>query len=181
MSAPLICPTGKSLPSQNFRHVQPFLQKYSDFQKTQISLYPLLSRPTEGRIAIVTDAGRDAVDAEVPITNGIDADGEVVWSRHPDAGVRSAGSIPLTTVANKPGTPGRARRNPLKPLRGECRVNRCDRGDYARMLFITRIRGCGRIARPAFPAPSVQEAKEFLHNSGAARREIVDPYSPFEN
>ena len=27
-----------------------------------------------------------------------------------------------TTVANKPGTPGRARRKPLKPLRGECRV-----------------------------------------------------------
>ena len=27
-----------------------------------------------------------------------------------------------TTVANKPGTPGRARRKPLKPLCGECRV-----------------------------------------------------------
>jgi hypothetical protein len=26
--------------------------------------------PHEGRLAIVTDAGRDAVDAEVPITNG---------------------------------------------------------------------------------------------------------------
>src|SRR5216684_3774074 len=31
-------------------------------------------------------------------------------------------------------SPGRARRKPLKPLRGECRVNRCDRGDYARVL-----------------------------------------------
>jgi hypothetical protein len=29
---------------------------------------------------IVTNAGRDAVDAEAPITNGADADGEVVWS-----------------------------------------------------------------------------------------------------
>jgi hypothetical protein len=46
--------------------------------------------PLEGRIAIVTDAGRDAVDAEAPLTNGAEADGEVVWSRHPDAGVRSA-------------------------------------------------------------------------------------------
>jgi len=36
--------------------------------------------PHEGRLAIVTDAGRDAVDAEVPITNGAEADGEVVWS-----------------------------------------------------------------------------------------------------
>jgi hypothetical protein len=40
------------------------LQKYSDFPKTQISLYPQPSRPTEGRLAIVTDAGRDAVDAD---------------------------------------------------------------------------------------------------------------------
>jgi hypothetical protein len=36
--------------------------------------------PLEGRLAIVTDAGRDAVDVEVPITNGAEADGEVVWS-----------------------------------------------------------------------------------------------------
>jgi hypothetical protein len=36
--------------------------------------------PPEGRLAIVTDAGRDAVDAKVPITNGIAADGEDVWS-----------------------------------------------------------------------------------------------------
>jgi hypothetical protein len=34
----------------------------------------------KGRLAIVTNAGRDAVDAEVPITNGIEAYGEVVWS-----------------------------------------------------------------------------------------------------
>ena len=38
------------------------------------------SRSQEGRLAIVTDAGRDAVDADVPITNGIKADGEDVWS-----------------------------------------------------------------------------------------------------
>jgi hypothetical protein len=38
------------------------------------------SRPTEGRLAIVTDAGRDAVDVDVPLTNGTEADGEVVWS-----------------------------------------------------------------------------------------------------
>jgi hypothetical protein len=50
--------------------VQPLSQKYSDFPKTQITLYPRPSRPTEGRLAIVTDAGRDAVDADVPLTNG---------------------------------------------------------------------------------------------------------------
>jgi len=32
-----------------------------------------------GALAIVTDAGRDAMDADVPLTNGTEADGEVVW------------------------------------------------------------------------------------------------------
>ena len=35
---------------------------------------------TEGRFAIVTDVRRDAMDAAVSLTNGTDADGEVVWS-----------------------------------------------------------------------------------------------------
>ena len=46
----------------------------------QIRLYDLPSRPTEGRLAIVTDAGRDAVDADALLTNGAEADGEGVWS-----------------------------------------------------------------------------------------------------
>ena len=42
----------------------------------------MIRRPVslEGRFAIVTDAGQDAVDVEVPITNGTEADGEAVWS-----------------------------------------------------------------------------------------------------
>src|ERR1700736_2273407 len=36
--------------------------------------------PLEGRFAIVTNAGWDAVDADVPLTNGTEADGEGVWS-----------------------------------------------------------------------------------------------------
>jgi len=61
--------------------VQPLSQKYSLF--TPDPNHRLIHRrlvPHEGRLAIVTDAGRDAVDAEVPITNGAEADGEVVWS-----------------------------------------------------------------------------------------------------
>ena len=42
-----------------------------------IRCYPV---PLEGRIAIVTNAGRGAVDVEGPITNGAEADGEDVWS-----------------------------------------------------------------------------------------------------
>jgi hypothetical protein len=36
--------------------------------------------PSEGRLAIVTDAGRDAVDADGALTNALEADGEAVWS-----------------------------------------------------------------------------------------------------
>jgi hypothetical protein len=43
--------------------VKPLMQKYSVFPKWQITLYPRLSTPLEGRIAIVTDAGLDAMDA----------------------------------------------------------------------------------------------------------------------
>jgi hypothetical protein len=63
-----------------------------------------LSRSTEGRLAIVTDAGRDAVDAKAPLTNGVKADGEVVWSRRPDAGVKFVMMLRITRtmVTKKP-------------------------------------------------------------------------------
>jgi len=55
-------PTGKSLICLS----SPPLQKYSDFQKTQITFITFPSCPTEGRLEIVTDAGQDAVDADAP-------------------------------------------------------------------------------------------------------------------
>ena len=55
---------------------------------------------------------------------------------------------------NKARSPGRARRKPLKPLRGECRAfSGVTVVTNARAFYTTR--GCGRIGRPAFPAPSV--------------------------
>src|SRR6266516_368592 len=57
----------------------------------------------------------------VPLTNGADADGEVVWFWRPDAGVKSARRSADDGV-KQAWSPGRARRKPLKPLRGECRV-----------------------------------------------------------
>jgi hypothetical protein len=44
------------------------------------------------------------VDAAARETGDANADGEVVWSWHPDAGVKSA-ETPMT-VANKPGHRG---------------------------------------------------------------------------
>src|SRR5579863_2089905 len=68
-------------------------------------------------------------------------------------------------------SPGRARYKLLKPLRGECRVNRCDRGDYACVFFISHTRLRALSERPAFPAPSdFEKARVSLINSGALRR-----------
>jgi hypothetical protein len=68
-------PTGKSAKTCLAPHAKIFL-----FFRNENQTICSQSRPTEGRFAIVTDAGRDAVDADVPITNGADADGEDVWS-----------------------------------------------------------------------------------------------------
>jgi hypothetical protein len=117
-------PVGK-----NFRisenAVKPLSQKYSGFQKTQISFITPPSRPTpKGRFAIVTDVGGGMRWTRMRCKTGsVGADGEVVWSRHPDAGVRSAGKYPAADGGKKDRSPGRARRKPLKPLRGECRVS----------------------------------------------------------
>ena len=61
--------------------VQSCWQKYSASRLTQIkSISFAVPFHSEGRLAIVTDAGRDAVDATALVTNGANADGEVVWS-----------------------------------------------------------------------------------------------------
>jgi hypothetical protein len=61
--------------------VQSRLKKYSDFPKSQISLYPPPSTPLEGRIAIVTDAGLDAMAAgSASDESALLADGKIVWS-----------------------------------------------------------------------------------------------------
>jgi hypothetical protein len=99
------------------------LQKYSDFQKTQIGVEPAPSTPPEGRIAIVTDAGLDAMDAEALLTNGADADGKDVWSRRLGAGVKS-----VEVSAGDGGKKADHRGDHVisrKPLRGE---SRCDSG-----------------------------------------------------
>jgi hypothetical protein len=74
-------PTGKSPGQFTAPAVQPLVKKYSDFQKCQIS--PISRRLVPTRGALRGRHGRlvrDAVDVDVPLTNGTDADGEVVWS-----------------------------------------------------------------------------------------------------
>jgi hypothetical protein len=171
-----MCLTGKSV-----NPVQPPLQKYSASRFTQIRTISPPSRPTRGALAIVIDAGRDAVDAAAsgacgdrragshgPVSGRsacrrtmLFADGKAVWSWHPllvSSQWRLVGPTglldqpySLTTVTRRIRSPGRARNKPLKPLRRECRVFRGTCGDYARVLYLFRTRGCGCIGHPAFP------------------------------
>jgi hypothetical protein len=62
--------------------VQPLRQKYSPFTSDPNHLHKSCRLvPPEGRLAIVTDAGRDAVDAgDVKRRMTWLADGEAVWS-----------------------------------------------------------------------------------------------------
>ena len=72
------------------RLVKPCSQKYSAFQNILIILYRLPSRPTKGALRNVTTRGGMRWTRRVPLTRALEADGEVVWSWHPDAGVKFA-------------------------------------------------------------------------------------------
>jgi len=68
---------------------------------------------------------------------------------------------------NQARSPGRARYRLLKPLRaGMPGVSGEPRGDYARVVLFFPTRGCGCIAHPAFPTPSIILGKRFMHHSG---------------
>src|SRR5229473_7422315 len=59
-------------------------------------------------------------------------------------------------------SPGRARRKPLKPLRGECRVISGVTVVTMLVCFVLfRTRGCGCSGHPAFPAPSEFQGQRF--------------------
>jgi hypothetical protein len=108
---------------RNFRNIA--------FRLTQISRISAASRPTEGRLAIVTDAGRDAVDADGAGDEQCCCGrrSRVVLTPRRWRQVCGMAMSALTGLTRRAGdgdkqarSPGRARRKPLKPLRGECRV-----------------------------------------------------------
>jgi hypothetical protein len=72
--------------SQEQRRYLPVAAAISAFPKFPLTTYPnqqytaFVPSRYEGRFAIATSAGWDAVDADVPLTNGAEAYGEVVWS-----------------------------------------------------------------------------------------------------
>ena len=74
-----IDPTGNSFPICG-NDVKPQNKKYFAFTEMRSVAYDRHPVPTRGALAIVTNAGRGAVDAEMPLTKGTEAYGKDVWS-----------------------------------------------------------------------------------------------------
>jgi hypothetical protein len=114
-----------------------------------------IPHPQEGRIAIVTDVGRGMrwtlwrrVDER---RHGGRRSRVVLTPRRWRQALRI---IRKAMVAKKPGSPGRARSKPLKPLRREGRV--CPRPVVTNSrVFLLHARLRVRTAHAAFPAPSI--------------------------
>ena len=56
------------------------IENNSLFQNRELDYIGCIPSRPEGRIMIVTNVGRGAVDADVPKTNGMEAYGKDVWS-----------------------------------------------------------------------------------------------------
>jgi hypothetical protein len=129
------------------------------------------ARPAPERGALRDRHGRwarDAMDAAMCETNALPADGEVVWSWRPDAGVKFAGDDPANDGGKKARSPGRARNKLLKPSRGECRTLAVPVVTMLVWFFNSHARLWVRAAHPVFPAPSMGRFG-WCTNSGVIR------------
>jgi hypothetical protein len=73
---------GKSIPIYGNRVKRKIRRNRKHFALSEVRgvAYDRHPVPTRGALAIVTNAGRGAVDAEVPLTKGMEAYGKDVWS-----------------------------------------------------------------------------------------------------
>src|SRR5258708_5036505 len=84
------------------------------------------------------------------------------------------------TVSNKPGHRGEREVSRKTIARGMPGDFRCDRGDYARVLFYFAREAAGALsARHSLRPLLSRAAKQFLQNSGESRREIAEVYFEF--
>jgi hypothetical protein len=111
-------PTGKS-PIRLCRPLSILLRKnISVFQNQNHRYMPSRPAPPKGALRTSRTRGGMRWTRVALLTRVPDADGEAVWSWHPDAGVKSAEVTPPATVANKPGHRGE-RGISRRPLRGD--------------------------------------------------------------
>src|SRR5579864_612430 len=94
-----------------------------------------------------------------------EADGEVVWAWHPDAGVKFAlrkrGRRWQTSPVHR-GEHEVSRKTIARGMPGETGVTVVTTLVY---FVFYRTRGCGRIERPAFPAPSLRGSRTKTQTS----------------
>jgi hypothetical protein len=151
-------------------------------------VYPVSDQPARGRTALqrlrqTSAGGTWPVEGLAKVA----ADGEVVWSWHPllmsswrrcvgPTGLRQAFN-PLPTVTKRNSSPGRARRKPLKPLRGESRV-------ISGVPVVTTVcllhctRAAGATGTRLSLRPLSFEGQCSCTASGALRRESMKPCLP---
>jgi len=100
------------------------------------------------------------------------ADGEVVWSRYPDADINLVTMLRITlgTVARKPGSPRRSRKKPLKPLRRECRRDRRTCGDLLACFLFLHARLRVRLTRRHSLRPLEFRGRKFSQKLGQMMR-----------
>jgi hypothetical protein len=83
--------------------------------------------------------------------------------------VLNSAEFPWSDGGKKARSPGRARRKPLKPLRGESRLNPSEPVVTTLVCYFI-LHARLRVQRaPAFPAPSIFEG-DLRNNSGKSRR-----------
>jgi hypothetical protein len=77
---PVDLPDGQISSRFDYPLSSPFRKNILIFRRRKSVYIRFRPVPLEGRLAIVTDAGRDAVDAAAFLTNCAEADGKAVWS-----------------------------------------------------------------------------------------------------
>ena len=155
--------------------VQPRLQKYSCFVPTQITSLITPSRPTEGRFAVVTNAGRDAVDADSAIDERHEGGRRSRVVLTPRRWCQVRGGISANDGGKRARSPGRARYKPLKPLRAG--MPGCSGGPVvtnARVYYTPRAAAGASGARHSL-RPLIGGQGNFRQTSGVSGREIAKP------
>jgi hypothetical protein len=134
--------------------LRPLISEFPKYRlpPTQISCICPPSRPKQGRLAIVTDAGRDAVDADSAKDERRFRGRRSRVVLTPRRRRQVCGGNVASDGDKKARSPGRARRKPLKPLRAG--MPGCSGGlvvTNSRVFFYTR--GCGCTGTRHSPRP----------------------------
>jgi hypothetical protein len=132
------------------------------------------SCPGKRGVRVVTNAGRDAVDADATRDERRNRGrrSRVVLAPRRWRYVLAGSNSCESNGGKRARSPGRARYKPLKPLRREGRMIRHHLWRLP-CAYYQCTRAAGARWHPVFPAPSVFRGTTFKHSPGALRREIA--------